>query len=117
MRDRRMTRRFNVSLPVLVWMNGQTSALGTTRDISTSGVYFFLDQPLLPGAPIDLAIRLTTEITQGREMFLWASGRTVRLEDSPDSPVGRIGVAALINCYHSLRNDSPFAQCQATEVR
>ena len=96
-------------------MNGQSSALGTTRDISTNGVYFFLDQPLRPGADIDLAIRLTTEITQGREMFLWASGRTVRLEDSHDSRAGRIGVAALINCYHALRNDFPLVGCLASD--
>ena len=101
----------------MVWMNGQNSALGTTRDISTNGVYFFLDQPLRPGADIDLAIRLTTEITQGQEMFLWVSGRTVRLEDSPDSRAGRVGVAALINCYHALRNESPFARCLASDTR
>ena len=117
MNERRGTRRFAVSLPVMIWKSGQSSALGTTRDISSNGVYFFLDQPLRPGADIDLAVRLTTEITQGREMFLWASGRTVRLEDSPDSPAGRIGVAALINCYHALRNESPFARCLALDTR
>lgn len=117
MDERRGTRRFTVSLPLMVWMNGQSSALGTTRDISTNGVYFFLDQPLRPGTDIDVAIRLTSEITQGKEMFLWASGRTLRLENSPDSLAGRIGVAAQINCYHAIRNDSPLVGCLASESR
>ncbi len=105
MRDRRSTRRFQVSLPVMVWRSGMTSVLGTTRDISTSGIYFFLDQPLLPGEAIDLAIRLTSDITQGKEMVLWASGRAVRLEEPGNSQCGRIGVAAMISCYHSLRKE------------
>jgi len=114
MRDRRGTRRFQVNLPVMVWKSGMTSVLGTTRDISTNGVYFFLDQPLPPGEPIDLAIRLTADITQGKEMVLWACGRTVRLESSPNSHPGRVGVAALISCYHSLRNESPLAHKAAS---
>ena len=104
MNERRGTRRFAVSLPVMIWRNGQSSALGTTRDISSNGVYFFLGQPLRPGADIDLAVRLTTEITQGREMFLWASGRTVRLEDSPNSPAGRI----VNDIYTSNKRNAPI---------
>ena len=55
MNDRRIARRFDLSLTVIVRPLIETesgSQVGTTRDISTQGVYFTVDSGLSVGAEL-----------------------------------------------------------------
>lgn len=82
----RRDQRFSAALPVFLG-----SAMGATRDMSTSGVYFWKDGSLmcLPGDPISFSIELKT--AKGRMMWK-CQGAVVRTERLGDM----VGVAARI---------------------
>jgi hypothetical protein len=82
----RRDQRYHTALPVFL-----ENAIGATRDMSTSGVYFWKDGMCLcmPGEPISFAIELKT--AKGRMMWK-CKGAVVRTE-----PLGDMfGVAARI---------------------
>jgi len=52
MTERRTTRRYDLSLPIIIRLPTERtldSQQGTTRDISTRGLYFVVDQNLESG--------------------------------------------------------------------
>lgn len=61
-------------------------ALGTTRDVSASGVYFEIDSDMVVGSDISFEIALDAP---GGPMTLRCSGRVVRIEQKD----GRTGIA------------------------
>lgn len=105
MTDRRNARRYDLSLPVLIRVPVERDARdGKTRDISTRGVYFIVENNLTAGAELDLTMTLPAEVTGGTEVFIRAIGKVVRVEKT--SGDGRHGVAALIQRYEIVRNES-----------
>ena len=65
MTERRAARRYDLSLPVIIRVplgREAESRNGRTRDISTRGVYFTLDQDLSPGSVLDITLTLPAEI-------------------------------------------------------
>src|SRR6266480_3692307 len=85
--ERRTTRRYDLSLPVLVRIPTEKesdSKKGNTRDISTRGLYFVMDQDPQAGSQLDLVLTLPTAITNGKEVLVHAFGRVLR---SPGGPV------------------------------
>src|ERR1700694_1660342 len=83
MTERRTARRYDLSLPVIIRVPTERVAemqKGKTRDISTRGVYFVLDQDLEAGSELDITLTLPAEITQGSEVFVRALGKVVRVE-------------------------------------
>jgi hypothetical protein len=73
--ERRSSRRYDLSLPVVIKVlleKEASSRKGKTRDISTRGVYFTVDQDLIVGAEVDLTITLPAEVTGGEEVFILA---------------------------------------------
>jgi len=110
MTDRRMARRYDLSLPVIIRAAIEKEAAqrnGKTRDISTRGVYFTIDDNLNAGAELDITLTLPAEITSGSEVFIRAMGKVVRVERRPESGETRIGVAAVIERYEIIRNEQP----------
>ncbi len=108
MTDRRVARRYELSLPVLVRdsVEEQTrSRNGRTRDISTRGVYFLIDQDLEPGTTLDFMLTLPAEITRGTDVFIHAQGKVVRVEDQLREGARRVGVAAVIEKYDIVRTE------------
>lgn len=106
MTDRRTARRYDLSLPVLIRVPVERDARdGKTRDISTRGVYFIVENNLTAGAELDLTMTLPAEVTGGTEVFIRAIGKVVRVEKTAGSD-GRHGVAALIQRYEIVRNES-----------
>ena len=108
MTDRRVARRYELNLPVVVRAAAERKAAadsrnGKTRDISTRGVYFLVDQQLEPGSTLDFMLTLPAEITQGTEVFIHAQGKVVRVEPKPGDEDERIGVAAVIEKYDIIR--------------
>jgi c-di-GMP-binding flagellar brake protein YcgR len=107
MTDRRVARRYELNLPVVVRAAAERKAAdsrnGQTRDISTRGVYFLIDQNLEPGSTLDFMLTLPAEITQGTEVFIHAQGKVVRVERKPGEEEERVGVAAVIEKYDIIR--------------
>jgi len=79
MTERRVARRYDLSLPVIIRVPTERVAdtqKGKTRDVSTRGVYFVLDQDLEPGSELDITLTLPAEITHGSDVFVRALGRS-----------------------------------------
>jgi c-di-GMP-binding flagellar brake protein YcgR len=108
MTERRTARRYDLSLPVLIRVpveKEMSSKSGKTRDISTRGVYFTIDQDLGAGAELDITLTLPSEVTRGSEVFIRAMGKVVRVDKKPESDTSRVGVAAVIERYEIIRTE------------
>ena len=109
MTERRLARRYDLSLPVIVHLPvDKESALhnGQTRDISTRGVYFTLRQDLATGTELDFTLTLPAEITRGTEVLVRAHGRVVRVDKPAEEvPQSNVGVAAVIERYDIIRGE------------
>src|SRR5579872_6285327 len=109
MTERRMARRYDLSLPVSVRLpinREPGSHNGQTRDISTRGVYFTMQKDLAPGTEVDFTLTLPAEITRGTEVFVRAHGRVVRVDKRHDDEIPDIGVAAVIERYDIIRGEA-----------
>lgn len=111
MTERRLARRYDLALPVIVQLpiNKEASPHnGQTRDISTRGVYFVLHKELQPGTELDFTLTLPAEITQGTEVFVRAHGRVVRVDRKSEAGAAadvNVGVAAVIERYDIIRGE------------
>lgn len=112
MSERRKARRYDLSLPVIVRIpkerpNGSQN--GKTRDISTRGLYFVIDQDLEAGSELDITLTLPAEITHSTEVFVRALGKVVRVERRGEDGELRMGVAAVIERYDIIRGEAARA--------
>ena len=108
MTERRAARRYDLSLPIVIRVpiKRETSTKnGRTRDISTRGVYFILDQDVDAGTELDLTLTLPSEITRGTEVLVRAQGRVIRVDRHSDNDAKVVGVAAVIERYDIVRGD------------
>ena len=108
MTERRTARRYDLSLPVIIRMSAERAAAsqeGKTRDISTRGLYFLLDQHLEAGSQLDITLTLPAEITHGSEVFVRAMGKVIRVEPRSEDGNSRMGVAAVIERYDIVRGE------------
>ena len=109
MTERRMARRYDLSLPVSVRLpvnREPGSHSGQTRDISTRGVYFKIQKNFVPGTELDFTLTLPTEITRGAEVLVRAHGRVVRVDIRRGDDDQDIGVAAVIERYDIIRGEA-----------
>ena len=112
MTERRTTRRYDLSLPVIIRIPAERkvdSQEGKTRDISTRGLYFVIEQDLEAGSELDITLTLPAEITHGTEVFVRALGRVVRVERRMEDGTARLGVAAVIERYDIIRGEAARA--------
>jgi hypothetical protein len=108
MTERRTTRRYDLSLPIIIRIPTEKtldSQQGKTRDISTRGLYFVIDQNLETGSELDITLTLPAEITHGTEVFVRALGKVVRVELRVEDDSTRMGVAAVIERYDIIRGE------------
>ena len=106
MSERRNARRYDLSLPVMIRVAAQGFAetqSGKTRDISTRGLYFVIDQDVREGSELDIMLTLPSEMTNGEEVMVKASGKIVRVENRVEDGNQRQGVAAIIQRYDIMR--------------
>jgi PilZ domain-containing protein len=106
--ERRTTRRYDLTLPVIVRVPTEHSLVkqeGSTRDISTRGLYFVVDQTVEPGSELDITLTLPQEVTHGSEVCVKALGRVIRVERRIEDQTSRMGVAALIERYDIVRTE------------
>ena len=100
-KDKRVTRRFALHLPVSV-RYGETSEehAAQTRDVSARGICFFVDQAIQAGSAIDFTLTLPPEITLTESIRVRCKGRVVRVEGG--DPSNKMAVAAVIDEYEFL---------------
>lgn len=112
MTERRGARRFDLSLPVIVRVPTARAAdtqKGKTRDISTRGLYFVIDENLEAGSELDITLTLPAEVTQGTDVLVRAAGKVVRVERRIEDGDPRMGVAAVIERYDIIRGEAAKA--------
>ena len=112
MSERRTTRRYDLSLPVIIRVSAERavdSQEGKTRDISTRGLYLVIQQDLTTGSELDITLTLPAEITHGTEVFVRALGKVVRVERRTEDGSARLGVAAVIERYDIIRGEAARA--------
>jgi hypothetical protein len=108
MSERRTARRYDLALPVIIRVpveKNTSSRNGKTRDISTRGLYFTIDEDLGTGAELDITLTLPSEVTRGSEVFIRAMGKVVRVDKAAENSSSRVGVAAVIERYEIIRTD------------
>jgi len=109
MNERRTARRYDLTLPVVIRIPTERKAetqRGKTRDISTRGLYFVIDQDLQAGSELDITLTLPAEVTQGSEVFVRAIGKVIRVEQRLEDGNTRMGVAAVIERYDIIRGET-----------
>jgi c-di-GMP-binding flagellar brake protein YcgR len=112
MTERRTTRRYDLTLPIIIRVPAEKAAdsqLGKTRDVSTRGLYFVVDQNMESGSALDITLTLPSEITHGSDVFVRASGKVVRVENRMEDGSARMGVAAVIERYDIIRGEAARA--------
>jgi hypothetical protein len=112
MTERRVARRYDLTLPIVIRIPAERvpdSQEGRTRDISTRGLYFVVEQDLSAGSELDITLTLPAEITHGTEVFVRAMGKVVRVERRMEDGNERMGVAAVIERYDIIRGDAARA--------
>jgi hypothetical protein len=108
MTERRLTRRYDLTLPVSIRSAVEKLVLrqdGKTRDISTKGLYFVVERELENGSELDLTLTLPGEITHGSDVFVRAQGKVIRVERRLEEGETRMGVAAVIERYDIIRGE------------
>ena len=112
MTERRTARRYDLSLPIIIRVPTERALdtqQGKTRDISTRGLYFVVDENLAAGSELDITLTLPAEITHGTEVFVRALGKVVRVENRSEDDDHRMGVAAVIERYDIIRGEAARA--------
>ena len=112
MTERRTTRRYDLTLPIIIRIPTEReldAQQGKTRDVSTRGLYFVVEQNLEAGSELDITMTLPAEITHGAEVFVRALGKVVRVERRMEDGNTRMGVAAVIERYDIIRGEAAGA--------
>ena len=100
--ERRSRKRYPLRLPLAVRPAGvlPAGAIPTQcRDVSSHGVYFFLEQSISIGSTLELTLTLPSEITQGEPVRVRCEAQVKRTEPIEE---GRVGIAAKIERYRFL---------------
>jgi hypothetical protein len=98
MNERRVARRYDVAVQVLVSEAGLRRLdrpRGLTRDISTSGLYFTMAEPPTPGSRVELTLSLPGFLTGSSDVIVEVVGRVVRVDNRARTPaeIGREATA------------------------
>ncbi len=99
--ERRVARRFTMSLPLRVLPREPRSSelRAQTRDVSYQGLYFLAEEPFEVGSEIEFVITLPHQVAQSGDVDIRCRGQIVRVESISN---GRLGVAAKIERYEFL---------------
>lgn len=98
--EKRSTRRFSFDLPISVKFlnNGKRELDGHTRDVSSRGVFMYLDTEITVGAPIEFVMTLPPEITLADTVRVRCMGKVLRVDRAAQDQ----GVAVTIEKYDFL---------------
>jgi hypothetical protein len=98
---KRSNRRFSLDLPVVVKFldNGAYEVIGHTRDVSSRGVFFYVNSDIREGVAIEFVMTLPSEITLTNPIRVHCAGKVVRVDRMPNQQ----GVAVAIDKYDFVR--------------
>ncbi len=103
--DRRVHRRFNLTLPVQVLLPSaaEPAEETSTTDISATGISFTISRNLKPGSPMECVVTIPGEICNGAGIRMRCLARVVRVKTDP---AGRTGVAAAVERFEFLKTEN-----------
>jgi hypothetical protein len=95
--EKRSTRRFSLDLPISVKFldNDRRELAGHTRDVSSRGVFMYLDTEIKAGAQMEFVMTLPPEVTLSDPIRVHCSGRVLRVDKLEQEQ----GVAVAIDQY------------------
>jgi hypothetical protein len=101
--ERRSEPRFPMLLPVFVRQcNGMELHASTySRDVSSSGIFFYLDSEVREGAPLEFTLSLPPGDLLQASIRVNYSGKVIRVSALPQ---GIYGVAASMECFGYVGN-------------
>ena len=99
----RSARRFPLGLPIsLRFPGGNKAAVDAhTRDVSSRGVFFFVDADMAKGSAVDFVMTLPEEITLASPIRVHCHGKIVRV----DNFAKLRGVAVAIDKYDFVNHE------------
>jgi hypothetical protein len=106
--DRRVARRFVMTLPVRVLAHDpHTPELrANTRDVSYRGLYFLTEAKFEDGSDIDFILTLPQQMISSGDVNIRCHGKVVRIEPTDN---GKTGIAAKIERYEFVPVRAPAA--------
>jgi PilZ domain len=95
--EKRSTRRFSLELPISVKSanNVQTELGGQTRDVSSRGVFMYLNSEIAEGVGLEFVMTLPSEVTLAEPIRVRCSGRVLRVQKTDHAQ----GIAVSIDRY------------------
>ena len=106
MGERRKARRYEIFLPVQVYMSRQRPAefsIGQLRDVSRSGIFFHSSVPVDAGSGLELTFSLPTEKDRGFSVLVRASAKALRVAELAGETSPLYAVAATIDRIDFVR--------------
>ena len=100
-------RRFEMTLPTVVRIEGGDPIQTETRNVSARGVFFYLDRRLETGSNLEMTLTFPPHVTMTDAMRVRFQARVIRVEQP--LPSARVGIAAMIEDYQYLPADPPAA--------
>lgn len=104
----RAARRYKLELPIhLAELPQKAHTIqGTTRNISTSGVYFTTNLRMRTGSSLEFKFRLPPDENEQNPATVSGRARVVRVEQ-PKSESDEVGIAVAIEAFRIIRDVSP----------
>ncbi|HEU5415961.1 MAG TPA: PilZ domain-containing protein [Candidatus Angelobacter sp.] len=99
--EKRSTRRFLLELPITITYEGNSAGELTaqTRDVSSRGVFMYVNSEFAEGAAVEFVMTLPHEVTLAEPIRVRCMGRVLRVENSDH----RQGVAVTIDNYDFIQ--------------
>ena len=96
--EQRNTRRFALELPISIKFldDGKCEMTGRSRDVSSRGVFIYLDSDIAEGAAMDFVMTLPPEVTLASPIRVRCRGKVLRVEKKDGREQG---VAVAIEKY------------------
>ena len=101
--EKRTTRRFLLNLPISVKFvdSSQQELAGHTRDVSSHGVYMYLESEIRADAPIEFVMTLPREVTLADPIRVRCQGKVLRVDKRDKEQ----GVAVAIEKYEFINQE------------
>jgi hypothetical protein len=108
-------RRFDMRLPAIVRLEGESEFHTETQNVSARGVFFYLDRAVSAGTRLEVTLTFPPHITQTEPVCIKFTARVIRVDHA--LPSERVGTAAMIEDYEFLRsaNSAAFLSALQTE--
>jgi hypothetical protein len=95
--EKRSTRRFSLELPITITYAGNSNAelSAQSRDVSSRGVFMYVNPEFAEGVTLEFIMTLPREITLAEPIRVRCTGRVLRIENNDH----RQGIAVSIENY------------------